>query len=122
MIKTCLGKDYFLKNDHPRLRAARGMIFLKEMELAEFYRMGGENSRSGPRTWIGGAVRWGCTPLPLHRRKEKGPVPANGTFSFHPLAWPGLRNLRPLFFLLTSSGFTVGPCELTEARRFSCSR
>ena len=24
MIKTCLGKDYFLKNDHPRLRAARG--------------------------------------------------------------------------------------------------
>lgn len=39
MVKTCLGKDYFLKNDHPRLRAARGMIFLKEMELDEFYDM-----------------------------------------------------------------------------------
>lgn len=38
-IKTCLGKDYFLKSDHPRLRAARGMIFLKEMELAEFFEM-----------------------------------------------------------------------------------
>jgi glucosamine-6-phosphate deaminase len=37
MIKTCLGKDYFLKNSHPRLRAARGMIFLNEMPLAEFY-------------------------------------------------------------------------------------
>ena len=37
MIKTCLGKDFFLKNNHPRLRAARGMIFLKEMELSEFY-------------------------------------------------------------------------------------
>ena len=37
MIKTCLGKDYFLKNIHPRLRAARGMIFLKEMNLTEFY-------------------------------------------------------------------------------------
>jgi len=37
MIKTCLGNDYFLKNTHPRLRAARGMIFLKEMSLPEFY-------------------------------------------------------------------------------------
>jgi glucosamine-6-phosphate deaminase len=37
MIKTCLGNDYFLKNAHPRLRAARGMIFLKEMPLASFF-------------------------------------------------------------------------------------
>jgi glucosamine-6-phosphate deaminase len=37
MIKTCLGDDFFLKNKHPRLRAARGMIFLKEMALPEFY-------------------------------------------------------------------------------------
>lgn len=37
MIKTCLGKDFFLKHDHPRLRAARGMIFLREMNLEEFY-------------------------------------------------------------------------------------
>ncbi len=37
MIKTCLGNDWFLKSSHPRLRAARGMIFLKEMSLPEFY-------------------------------------------------------------------------------------
>ncbi|MBI4810095.1 MAG: 6-phosphogluconolactonase, partial [Ignavibacteriales bacterium] len=37
MIKTSLGNEYFLKNSHPRLRAARGMIFLKEMSLSEFY-------------------------------------------------------------------------------------
>jgi len=37
MIKACLGDDFFLKSKHPRLRAARGMIFLKEMALPEFY-------------------------------------------------------------------------------------
>lgn len=37
MIKTCLGNDWFLKSSHPRLRAARGMIFLKEMSLPRFY-------------------------------------------------------------------------------------
>jgi len=37
MMKTCLGSDFFLKHTHPRLRAARGMIFLNEMPLEEFY-------------------------------------------------------------------------------------
>ncbi len=37
IVKTCLGKDFFLKNSHPRLRAARGMIYLKEMSLPEFF-------------------------------------------------------------------------------------
>jgi glucosamine-6-phosphate deaminase len=37
MVKTCLGDDYFLKHSHPRLRAARGMIYLKEMQLPEFF-------------------------------------------------------------------------------------
>lgn len=37
LIKTCLGEKFFLKHRHPRLRAAHGMIFLKEMELPEFY-------------------------------------------------------------------------------------
>ena len=37
MIKTCLGKDFFLKSTHPRLRAAHGLIFLKEMTLPYFY-------------------------------------------------------------------------------------
>ncbi|NWF50247.1 MAG: PIG-L family deacetylase [Ignavibacteriaceae bacterium] len=36
-ISTCLGKDYFLKHDHPRVRSAFGMIFLKELTLNEFY-------------------------------------------------------------------------------------
>jgi glucosamine-6-phosphate deaminase len=39
MVKSCLGKDFFLKAGHPRLRAARGMIFLREMETGEFYEM-----------------------------------------------------------------------------------
>jgi len=37
MIKMCLGKDYFQNHIHPRLRAARGLIFLKNMELTHFY-------------------------------------------------------------------------------------
>lgn len=37
MVKTCLGKDFFLHHSHPRLRGARGLIFLKEMSLEEFY-------------------------------------------------------------------------------------
>ena len=37
IVRTCLGFDHFHKNRHPRLRAARGMIFLKEMTLPEFY-------------------------------------------------------------------------------------
>jgi glucosamine-6-phosphate deaminase len=37
MIKTCLGRDFFLKHPHPRLRAARGMIFLKDMDLGRFF-------------------------------------------------------------------------------------
>lgn len=37
MIKTCLGRDFFLKHRHPRLRAARGLIYLKEMNLPLFY-------------------------------------------------------------------------------------
>jgi glucosamine-6-phosphate deaminase len=37
MMKTCLGDEFFLRHPHPRLRAARGLIFLKEMDLPEFY-------------------------------------------------------------------------------------
>jgi glucosamine-6-phosphate deaminase len=35
--KCCLGEKYFQKHPHPRLRAARGMIFLREMDLPEFF-------------------------------------------------------------------------------------
>jgi glucosamine-6-phosphate deaminase len=37
VVKTCLGDDFFLNHPHPRLRAARGLIFLREMFLPEFY-------------------------------------------------------------------------------------
>jgi glucosamine-6-phosphate deaminase len=37
MVKCCLGNDFFLKHTHPRLRASRGLIFLKEMELTSFF-------------------------------------------------------------------------------------
>lgn len=36
-VKTCLGSEYFLQSDHPRLRAAHGFNFLKKMTLEEFY-------------------------------------------------------------------------------------
>jgi glucosamine-6-phosphate deaminase len=36
-IRTCLGKDYFLSHDIPRVRAAHGMVYLKELDLQEFY-------------------------------------------------------------------------------------
>lgn len=36
-IKKVLGKDFFLKNSHPRIRAAHGMIYIKELTLEEFY-------------------------------------------------------------------------------------
>jgi glucosamine-6-phosphate deaminase len=36
-LETCLGSDFFQKNSHPRLRAARGMIYLAEMELDHFF-------------------------------------------------------------------------------------
>jgi glucosamine-6-phosphate deaminase len=37
MMKTCLGDDFFQRHPHPRLRSTRGLIFLKEMNLQEFY-------------------------------------------------------------------------------------
>ncbi|MBN2035481.1 MAG: hypothetical protein JW768_01945 [Chitinispirillaceae bacterium] len=37
MLTTCLGQDFFYKNSHPRLRAARGMVFLRDMALDEFH-------------------------------------------------------------------------------------
>jgi glucosamine-6-phosphate deaminase len=37
-IRTCLGKDYFLSHDIPRVRAAHGMVYLKELDLQEFYK------------------------------------------------------------------------------------
>lgn len=36
-IRLCLGRDYFLKHKSPRVRAAHGMAYLKELTLEEFY-------------------------------------------------------------------------------------
>ena len=36
-LETFLGSEFFQKNSHPRLRAARGMIYLREMDLDEFF-------------------------------------------------------------------------------------
>jgi len=36
-IRLCLGKDYFLKHPYPRVQAAYGMVYLKELSQAEFY-------------------------------------------------------------------------------------
>lgn len=36
-IRQCLGKDFFLKHPSPRVRAAHGMVYLKELTVDEFY-------------------------------------------------------------------------------------
>jgi len=36
-IRLCLGKDFFIKHEIPRVRAAHGMVYLKELTLDEFY-------------------------------------------------------------------------------------
>ncbi len=36
-LRLCLGKDYFIKNSNPRVQAAYGMVYLKELSLEEFY-------------------------------------------------------------------------------------
>lgn len=38
VLRECLGKDYFLKHSHPRMRAAKGILFLRELTLDEFYK------------------------------------------------------------------------------------
>lgn len=37
-LRECLGKDFFLKHPHPRIRAAKGINFLRELTLDEFYK------------------------------------------------------------------------------------
>ena len=36
-LKTCLGREWFNNHKSPLIRATRGFVFLKEMELEEFY-------------------------------------------------------------------------------------
>ena len=36
-IKTCLGREWFQEHPSPLIRATRGLVYLKELSLAEFY-------------------------------------------------------------------------------------
>ena len=36
-IKICLGREFFNENPHPRVRASHGLVYLKKMDLQEFY-------------------------------------------------------------------------------------
>ena len=38
ILRESLGKDFFLKHEHPRMRAAKGVCFLRELTLDEFYK------------------------------------------------------------------------------------
>ncbi len=36
-MKRVMGRNFWYENTHPRIRAAHGLVYLKEMELEEFY-------------------------------------------------------------------------------------
>jgi len=36
-MKQVMGRDFWYENEHPRIRAAKGLVYIKEMELDEFY-------------------------------------------------------------------------------------
>ncbi|MFQ5639375.1 MAG: glucosamine-6-phosphate deaminase, partial [bacterium] len=38
MLKTCLGREFFYEHPSALIRASRGMVFLKSMNLNEFYK------------------------------------------------------------------------------------
>ena len=38
MLKTCIGREFFGSHDSPRMRATHGLVFLRLMDLEEFYR------------------------------------------------------------------------------------
>jgi glucosamine-6-phosphate deaminase len=38
VLKVCLGREWFHENPSPLIRATRGLVFLREMDLDEFYR------------------------------------------------------------------------------------
>ena len=42
ILQIIRSKDYFLNHDIPRVRAAQGMVFLKEVDLQEFYKQSTE--------------------------------------------------------------------------------
>ena len=45
-LKTCLGREWFQEHPSPQIRAARGVVFLKELDLDGFYLCSRELRRS----------------------------------------------------------------------------
>ena len=45
-IKTALGRDFFYRHESPLIKATRGLVFLKTMDLKTFYRNARELQRS----------------------------------------------------------------------------
>ena len=45
-LKTCLGREWFQEHPSPQMRAARGVVFLKELDLESFYSCSRELRRS----------------------------------------------------------------------------
>jgi len=46
MLKTCLGREFFNEHHSALLRATRGMVYLKRMDLNEFYNRSRELQKS----------------------------------------------------------------------------
>jgi len=45
MLKICLGREYFYEHPSAMIRATRGFVFLKQMDLSEFFRFSRELAR-----------------------------------------------------------------------------
>ncbi|HPO10239.1 MAG TPA: glucosamine-6-phosphate deaminase, partial [bacterium] len=46
MMKTCLGREWFQEHPSPQIRATRGLVFLRELDLDSFYACSRELRRS----------------------------------------------------------------------------
>jgi len=45
-MKICLGREFFGSHDSPRIRATHGLVFVREMDLTEFYQHSSELRKS----------------------------------------------------------------------------
>lgn len=52
-LKTCLGRKWFYEHPSALIRATRGIVFLKEMALEEFYQNSRELKTEMKTVWIG---------------------------------------------------------------------
>jgi len=45
MLRTCLGREFFYEHPSALIRAPRGFVFLKQMDLSEFFSFSRELAR-----------------------------------------------------------------------------